>query len=118
MNSIFIFIDDDFNYVNPDRLAKLSTSMLIESLQGTLIGINTINNVFDYTKSVRSSELKYEAYLTSIENPTRKNLSEGFEQVSTELRQRIGDEKVDELINETIQLIKLEKNDEQDEGTE
>jgi hypothetical protein len=47
MNKFFIFSDDDFAEVESATLDGMQTGNLIESLQGTLIGLHTIQEVTD-----------------------------------------------------------------------
>ena len=103
MQSVFIFIDNDFKDANTDELKPLQTSTLVESLQGTIIGIATVEEV---STGVETIYMGGGHYLERVDRPVKKGLIAGFKWLSDELTIRLGKEAVTDIINTTITALK------------
>ena len=111
MNKFFIFSNDDFSEVEEATLDKMDTGRLIESLQGTLIGLHTIQEVTDRVNLVNMGPY---TQFKKLESGVNVQLSAGLEAIHTRLENRLGKDQVESIIAHTLFMINLEKKD-QDE---
>ncbi len=111
MNTIFIFSNDDFREVESTQLGEMTQRQLVECLQGTIIGLNTINELTDRINILKMGP---HTEFKRIENQTQTRLSDGMSALISELTARVGPERVEKIIKETILLIELEKNEDHD----
>ena len=103
MKKLFMFIEDDFREVELEKVKTLTDGQLIESLQGTLIGVQTMNEL---SSKVELIDLDDDNYLRRAENPIKKQFLESINEISKELRLRLGDERLESIIANTLILIK------------
>jgi len=103
MQSVFIFIDDDFKEAEIDNLKPLQTSTLVECLQGTIIGIATLE---ENSTEVEEIYMGHGNYLQRVDQPIKKGLVAGFKWLSDELTGRLGSEVISNIINTTINALK------------
>ena len=103
MKKLFMFIEDDFREVELERVKTLTDGQLVESLQGTLIGVQAMNEL---SSKVELIDLGDDNYLRRAENPIKKQFLESINEISKELRLRLGDERLESIIANTLILIK------------
>jgi hypothetical protein len=108
MNKFFIFNDDDFTEVESTTLDGMETGNLIESLQGTLIGLHTIQEVTDRVNLV---DLGPHAQFKKLEDEVNFKLARGIEAIRSRLVDRLGEAQVERIFTETLFMINLEKSD-------
>jgi hypothetical protein len=108
MNKFFIFNDDDFTEVESATLDGMETGSLIESLQGTLIGLHTIQEVTDRVNLV---DMGPHTQFKKLEGGVNDKLADGLEAIHSRLVDRLGEAHVERIIAETLFMINLEKSD-------
>ena len=107
MNKIFIFNNDDFREVSESDLEEMQTGNLIESLQGTLIGLHTIHEVTDRISPVTLGIGVQPKESGDLDINVR--LTKGLTALISQLEPRLGRESVERIISETIFMVNLDK---------
>lgn len=106
MNPIFIFMDDDFREVVDADLTEMQTGRLVESLQGTLIGLHTVKEVTDRVTLV---DMGPYTQFKRAEDDVSEKLTKGLGALISQLTDRLGVESVERIIQETLFMVDLEK---------
>ncbi len=106
MNRVFIFLDDDFIELDEAELQTMENRRLVESLQGTLIGLHTFKEVTDRITPV--------AVGLGVQHKEPDNLdinvklTKGLAAIISQLEPRLGRESVERIISETIFMVNLD----------
>ena len=108
MNKFFIFNNDDFAEVESATLDGMQTGNLIESLQGTLIGLHTIQEVTDRVNLV---DMGPYTQFKKLDGEVNTKWTEGLAAIHSRLADRLGEAQVERIIAETLFMINLEKSD-------
>lgn len=108
MNRVFIFSNDDFREVNTAELEEMTTSKLIESLQGTLIGLHTIKEVTD---GINLVDMGPYTQFKKTDNDINEKLIKGLAALISQLEPKLGKEGVERIITQTLFMIQFENQD-------
>ena len=106
MNRVFIFLDDDFIELDEAELQTMENRRLVESLQGTLIGLHTFKEVTDRITAV---SLGINVQLKESDLDINVKLTKGLAALISQLEPRLGRESVERIISETIFMVNLDK---------
>jgi hypothetical protein len=106
---IYAFIHEDFTLINELELQKLSDRELMDSLQGTLVGIDALSSMQSKIEQILTEANLDSACKEEFAKPTLHKLEAGLDTVTQLLLERIGHERVRELVRKTLELIELEK---------
>lgn len=112
---IYIFLGEDFKSTSSSSIVELSDRELMDSLQGTLVGIDALSEVEDQVKGLlKEAEIDENASLCAgFARPTLERLEAGLDVITQLLLERVGHERVSALVKKTLELIALEKSDEE-----
>jgi hypothetical protein len=105
MDRVFIFLDDDFIELDETELQPMENRRLVESLQGTLIGLHTIKEV---TNGINLVDMGPYAQFKKLDNNINESLIKGLAALISQLEPRLGRESVERIISETIFMVNLD----------